>query len=137
MITAVDISVLVDVFGGDPEFGLRSADALRTCLAEGALIACEVVWAETATVFAHDRDFLEAMTTLGVAYSSIEQRTTVTAARAWRRFRGRGGRRMRVAADFLVGSHALEQADRLLTRDRGFYRDHFEKLRVLDPSELA
>jgi len=39
-----------------------------------------------------------------------------------------------VAADFLIGAHALRQADRLLTRDHGFYRTCFNGLRVLDPS---
>jgi predicted nucleic acid-binding protein len=38
-----------------------------------------------------------------------------------------------VVADLLVGAHAAHQADRLLTRDRGFFRRYFDDLMVLDP----
>jgi predicted nucleic acid-binding protein len=134
VITAIDSSVLIDVFGADTTFGSRSADAVRRCLSEGALIACEVVWVETGVIFERDGDFLEAMGKLGVGYSPIDQKSASTASRAWRKHLARGGRRQRVAADFLVGAHALEQANRLLTRDRGFYRDYFAKLVVMDPS---
>ena len=134
MITAVDSSVLIDIFGADDKFGLRSADLMRRCLSEGAVIACEVVWAGTAVIFEREAAFAEAARKLGLTFSPLEQKTALTAAHAWRKYRARGGRRTRVVPDFLIGAHALAQADRLLTRDRGFYRDYFSKLKLIDPT---
>jgi len=39
----------------------------------------------------------------------------------------------RIVADFLIGAHAALSADRLLARDRGYYRDYFKGLVVLPP----
>jgi predicted nucleic acid-binding protein len=41
-----------------------------------------------------------------------------------------------VIADCLIGAHAASQADRLLTRDRGFYKKAFKRLEVVDPTVL-
>jgi predicted nucleic acid-binding protein len=134
MITAVDTNVLLDVFGADPKFGLVSAQALRRCLGEGALIASAVVWAETATVFGNVEHFLEAMNRLPVSFSPMNEQAAIEAAKAWRRYRAGGGPRSRIAADFLIGAHAMVASDRLLTRDRGFYRRYFAGLLVVDPT---
>lgn len=135
MITAVDTSVLLDVFGADRTFGRRSGDALRRAIAEGQLVGCEVVWAEVAGFFPSATAARQAMDRLGVEFSALTLETSLEAARAWKAYRRRGGPRTRVAADFLIGAHALLQADRLLSRDRGFYRTHFKNLQVLDPSK--
>ncbi len=123
VITAVDTNVLLDVFRNDPRF----------CSSSAALIACDIVWAETAAAFPAQAPFLKAMQTLDVKYSTLGQRNAEYAAHAWRRYRAHGGKRDRVLADFLIGAHALQQADQLLTRDRGFYRPYFKDLRILDP----
>jgi predicted nucleic acid-binding protein len=134
LITAVDSSVLLDIFGADAKFGELSAAALRRCLAEGALLACEAVWAETAAAFSDTEKFRRAMAALPVAFAALSEAAAIKAAEAWRRYRAHGGPRSRIASDFLIGSHALTAADRLLTRDRGFYRRYFTGLKVLDPS---
>lgn len=133
MITAVDTNVLLDVFGADPKFGEASAAAVRRCLKEGALVACEAVWAETGTAFANHEKFRRAMADLLVAFDPINEEAAVRAGQAWRRYRARGGPRTRIASDFLIGAHASTAAEQLLTRDHGFYRRYFAGLRVMDP----
>jgi len=134
MITAVDTNVLLDVFGADAEFGHRSSEALRACLREGRLVACEVVWAETASFFPSPAAARGPMERLGVGFSPLDVEAALAASGAWRKHRAKGGRRERVAADFLIGAHAQLHADRLLTRDRGFYRACFLGLKILDPA---
>ena len=135
MRTAVDTSVLLDVFGADQNFGRRSSSALRRCLGEGSLLACEVVWAEIGAFFPSAAGARETMQRLGVEFSPSLLETTLAAGKAWKEYRSRGGSRKRIVSDFLIASHALNQADRLLTRDRGFYRSNFQQLPVLDSSQ--
>ncbi len=135
MITAVDTNVLLDIFSADPDFGPRSAQALRSCLREGRLVACEVVWTEVASMFPSPALARESLERLAVEFSSLEQDAALAAAAAWKTYRSRGGRRQRVVADCLIGAHARLQAERLLTRDRGFYRTYFRGLQVLDPAK--
>ncbi len=135
MITAVDTSVLLDLFGADQKFGPRSSEKVRSSLSEGSLIACEVVWAEVASFFPSPDAARETMVRLGVDFNAIDLPTALKASLTWKNYRKRGGKRQRVVADFLIGAHALSQADRLLTRDRGFYRTYFSRLKILDPSK--
>ena len=134
MITAVDTSVLLDVFGADTRFGERSRRALRRSLAEGRIIACDVVWAELSGHFPSSSSFHDEAGRLGLEFSALDERAAEVAGEEWKRYRSRGGRRERMVADFLIGSHARLHAERLLTRDRGFYRTYFKNLRIFDPS---
>lgn len=134
MITAVDTSILIDVFGADARFGASSAEALRRCLNEGALVACDVVWSETRAAFSNDEDFVRAVQALGIGFSAPSEQAAVLAGAAWKKYRAAGGKRDRVMADFLVGAHAASQCERLLTRDRGYYKKYFSGLRIVDPS---
>ena len=58
MITAVDSNILIDILEPDPVHGLRSKEALKRCLREGSVVACDVVWAEVATAYGHDSNEL-------------------------------------------------------------------------------
>jgi len=107
VITAIDTNVLLDVVGADPKFAPASADALRRCLREGVLVASEMVWTGTATVFGDAQHFRDAIRKLPASFSPMMEEAAIKAAETWRRYRAGGGRRSRIAADFLNGAHAL------------------------------
>jgi predicted nucleic acid-binding protein len=134
MITAVDTNILIDILEPDPVNGLRSKEALKKCFREGAVVACDVVWAEVATAYGHNPDDLvEALRAMRIEFSAMSMEAALEAAQSWHAFRKHGGGRDRIAADFLIGGHAAIQAERLLTRDLGFYRKYFKRLAVVSP----
>jgi len=134
LITAVDTNVLVDVFRPDPKFGPSSQRAVREAISEGSLMACDVVWAEVAGRFPSSREAERAMEMLGVKFAALDPEVALAAGDALREYRVQGGSGDRAPADFLIGAHAALRADRFLTRDRGFYRAYFKRIRLLDPS---
>jgi len=138
MITAVDTNILIDILEPDPTYGSASKEALKRCLLEGVVVACEVVWAEVSVVYAEAQDVLvEVLKQMGIQFSAMSLEASLMAARCWFEYLKRGGGRKRIAADFLIGGHALVQCDRLLTRDKGFYREHFKGLTVITPQQAT
>lgn len=136
MITFVDTNILLDIFLPDPEFGESSANALETAFQSGSLVINEIVYAELAPQF-DDRHTLDnILEGLGIRIVLIDKETAFAAGQLWKKYRAPRGNKRRILADFLIGAHALNCADTLLTRDRGFYRRYFKSLKIA-PSTLS
>jgi len=131
--TAVDSSVLLDVIVGDAGFADRSEAALRAATAAGSLTVCECVVAEIRPAFAAGQieDFLDDWQ---LEFVPSTRESSVLAGEMFAAYlRRRLGRGVRVLPDFLIGAHAQLMSDRLLARDRGYFRDYFKKLSLLEP----
>ena len=128
MITAVDTSVVLDVFLPDEEYGPRSLERLRDAYDQGEIVICDIVYAELAPAFP-DRATLDgALREIGATISPIDTDIAYEAGARWARYRQAGGPRSRIMSDFIIGTHAVAVADTFLTRDRGFYATYFPEL---------
>ena len=128
MITAVDTSVLLDIFLPDERHGRTSREWLVEAYDAGAVVVSHVVYAELTPAFA-DREALDrALREVNVVVSPINADMAHDAGRRWGRYRRSGGARDRIITDFLIGAHAVATCDRLLTRDRGFFSGYFPEL---------
>ena len=133
MITAVDSSVLLDVLLDDPSHRAGSLAALRKGRAEGALVACPVVWAEVCAAAPGTAEVRELLVAAGISFSPFDEACAQKAGEIWAAYRAAGGKRERLIPDFLVGAHALVKGAQLLSRDRGFFRVYFKGLKVVEP----
>ena len=133
MTTAVDSNVLIDVIGPETEFTGPAVDALDEARARGALIMCPVAAAELASYFATAREMESVLAEMSVRVSGFGTEELHDAGTAYVAYRRRSSKpKDRMLADFLVGAHALNQGDALLTRDRGYYRTYFPRLKLID-----
>ena len=132
MITAVDSSVLLDVLCNDPNHAASSASTLRRAMMEGRLIVCECVVAEVLPALG-DAEFGRFMTDWRMDFVPSSLESARLAGVRFRLYAKRRREARRVLPDFLIGAHARLMADRLLARDRGYFRDYFRGLDVMEP----
>lgn len=154
MISSIDTNILLDVLLPDPAHLPSSKALLDRASSEGALIVCEVVYAELACQFSVPRELDAFLEATGIRLTPSGRESLRAAGGAWKAYLSRrDGRlqcgscgcltrvscpncgnaivsRQHVASDFIIGAHALTHADRLLTHDTGFFRAHFPGLRL-------
>ena len=133
MKTAVDSSVLFDIVKSAPD-AVAAQTALEAALAHGSLCVCAVVVAELGRYFASEQDLREFLAACQIDHDPLSMEAALEAARIMRGYARNKGPRERVAPDFLIGAHAIQQADALLTTDAGFFRNYFAPLNVTTPS---
>jgi hypothetical protein len=135
MISAVDSSVILDVVTNDPTHADLSEVVLRQAAAEGKLVIGECVLAEIRPAFDSTNSLIEFLSDWQLVFVPSSQESAARAGEHFARYLDRGGAAGRIVPDFLIGAHALLHADRLVARDRGYLRDYFAGLTLLDPSK--
>lgn len=134
MITALDSSVVLDVLTNSPRYSVLSESALRQASLQGQLVVSETVLAEIFPALGDAEQVRRFLSDWQIEFVPSDVESAMLAGEMFSRYLRRGRERKRILADFLIGAHASVHADRLLARDRGFLRDYFRDLKVVDPS---
>lgn len=137
MRTAIDTNVVSAIWSSE-QSAEKAAVKLGEAKMEGALLISPVVFAELLAYPGATEPFvfgfLEA-TGIVIDYRLEERVWNETGRRfadyAIRRRKATGERPRRLLADFLIGAHALVQAERLFTLDPTRYSQDFPELRLL------
>jgi predicted nucleic acid-binding protein len=134
-VTLVDTNVLLDVFTRDPKWLGWSLARLEEASLSGPLLINDVIYAETSTRYPNIEDFESALAAAGVTVVPTSRMVLFLAGKAFVQYRGAGGIRTGVLADFFIGAHAAVERLPLLTRDARRYRNYFPTVVLITPDE--
>jgi hypothetical protein len=156
MITAVDTNILLDILIPDEPFKDSSKALMEKHFSKGKLIFCGIVYAELSALFPSEPELKTFLTETGIRLEYSNPKSLYIAGTRWATYSGKRNkdrdscpqcghsinlacpychkpvtRRLHVLADFIIGAHALINADCLLTRDLGIYKTYFKDLKTV------
>lgn len=154
MIIAIDTNIILDILLQENPFYSQSKELIDKYGHE-ALIISPIVYAELLTQFIKrfstnaEQELSKTMHDFGISVVALTREDIVLAAEAWHTFirtkkteincprcgvsndincKHCGQKlkwRNHILTDFLIGAHAVNHAEILLSRDKGFYRNYF------------
>jgi len=130
VVSVIDTNILLDIFLPDPKHGEYSLKLLEEVYSQGSIIICDIVYSELAPQFKEKAILDESLEKMGISILQANTETLYKAGLMWLKYRKHQKSRERIIPDFIIGSFAMVQGDRLITRDRGFYRDYFKGLKL-------
>ncbi len=136
MITAVDANIILDTLVGTPQEVSLAHAALRAAQMAGGIVTSTVTYAEVAQRFQAKPKADDFFYLLGCEIEPLDEATAFLAGQFARQYRLRGGNRSRILPDFLIAAHAQIRADRILTRDKRFFKEAFPKLKAVAPGDI-
>ena len=155
MITAIDTNILLDILGGDLGYGKKSIELLEKYNRLGSLIISPIVYSELLVLFLKKHEIKIAISKLeeflrdmDIQILDFSREDFNLSAEAWQSFSnvkqvicpkcGTVNKfncrkcglavvwRNHLITDFLIGAHAQNHADILITRDMGYYKRYFD-----------
>jgi len=155
MITAIDTNILLDILGNDTEFSKSSMELLEKQSHLGNFIICPIVYSELLVFFLKKYDTKTAISKLeeflkdfNIEILDFTKEDYNLSAQTWQSFSNvkkiscpkcgtmnqfnckKCGSptfwRNHLITDFLIGAHAQNHADVLITRDTGYYKKYFK-----------
>ena len=131
--TLIDTNVLFDFLSEDAEWFDWSSAMLTDAAERGRLVINPIVYAEVSVRYERIEDLNEALPVHYFVRAPLPWEAAFVAAKAFDRYKRRGGSKRSPLPDFFIGAHAAVTGMTLLTRDPRRYRASFPKLKIISP----
>ncbi len=129
----VDTNVLIDVAVEDPQWADWSAEQLARARESDQLALNAIVYAELSVHFDSAELLESVLAPFRFERLHLPWEAAFVAAKAFKRYRARGGSKSTPLPDFFIGAHAATAGLTLLTRDPRRYREYFPSVRLISP----
>lgn len=129
----IDTNVLLDVVTNHPQWADWSQGRLEAASARDRLAVNAVVYAELSIGFRRIEEVESLLAKTRIAVEEIPREALFLAAKAFQRYKRRGGTGTGVLPDFFIGAHAAVLGAPLLTRDSRRYADYFPTVELISP----
>jgi predicted nucleic acid-binding protein len=129
----VDTNVLIDVAVDDPKWADWSANHLAQARETQALAMNAIVYAELSVHFDSAEELEAVLAPFRFQRLHLPWEAAFVAAKAFKRYRTRGGSKTSPLPDFFIGAHAATAGLTLLTRDPRRYREYFPTVKLTSP----
>jgi predicted nucleic acid-binding protein len=132
--TLVDTNVLLDIATNDSRWADWSLEQLDAAGRRARVTINAVVYAEFSVGYARIEEVDGVLAEAGIEIAEMPREALFLAAKAFQRYRARGGVRNGVLPDFFIGAHAVAAQIPLLTRDPRRYRAYFPTITLIAPA---
>ena len=131
--TFLDSNIIIDLLGDETTPAAAWSTARYEEATELGQVVCgQIVLAELAAQAPDQEALLRRLTGLEIDVLAFSDDAALRAGQALREYRRRGGPRITILADFLIGAHAAVLGATLVTRDRRF-GSYFPDLTLITP----
>jgi predicted nucleic acid-binding protein len=129
----VDTNVILDIIGGDPNFGEKSSEIISRYSRTGILVINPIIYGEVGALLSSIEELNSLLPTSLFHRYPIPWEASFTAGQAFAKYKRQGGKKNRILADFLIGAHATAIGAGIISRDKGYSK--YFSVQILNPSE--
>lgn len=132
----VDSNIFIDVFNPEDEMAETVRKSLESWSLEVQPCINPVIFAELSPGFADCQQLESILGGFNVRYVEFTPADAFRAGQAFRTYRIKGGPRISLIPDFLIGAQAAVRGWPILTRDSRRFANYFPEVKLIDPTAL-
>ncbi len=133
----VDTNILIDVLTDDEQWAEWSVGQLRAQSKMHQLVINPIIYVELSLTFSTVEALERSLEQMQIGSIELPRPALFLAGKALARFRGQGGTKSNMLADFFIGADAAASNLALLTRDSRRDSTYFPSVKLLTPETTS